>query len=89
MNPILQTFLSRMNKMLHWKVTYNNYFNFFQSVRILMVSMTLIQFNMNTVIDNLETIQEEQIVSDDEESRIYRGQGKLLNKIIHIHVYRY
>ena len=75
--------------MLHWKVPYNNYFNFFQSVRILVVSMTLIQFNMNTVIDNLETIQEEQIVSDDEESRIYRGQGKLLDKIIYIHVYQY
>ena len=75
--------------MLHWKVPYNNYFNFFQSVRILVVSMTLIQFNMNTVIDNLETIQEEQIVSDDEESRIHRGQGKLLDKIIYIHVYQY
>ena len=51
--------------------------------------MILIQFDMNIVIDNLETIQEEQTVSDDEESRIYRGQGKLLNKIIYIHVYRY
>ena len=87
MNPMLQTFLSRMNKMLHWKVIYNNYFTFFQSDRILTVSMTLIQFNMNIVIDYLETIQEEQTVSDDEESRIFRGQGKLLNKIIHIHVY--
>ena len=78
-----------MNKMLHWKVILNNnYFTFFQSDRILTVSMTLIQFNMNIVIDYLETIQEEQI-SDDEESRIYRGQGKLLNKIIHIHVYPY
>ena len=76
--------------MLHWKVIlYNNSFTFFQSDHISTVSMTLIQFNMNIVIDYLETIQEEQTVSDDEESRIYRGQGKLLNKIIHIHVYQY
>ena len=73
MNPKLRTFLSRMNKIQHWKVIYNNYFTLFESDRILTVSMTLIQFNMNIVIDYLETIQEEQTVSDDEESRIYRG----------------
>ena len=42
---------------------------------VLPIFIKLIQFNMNILIDNLETIQDEQTISDDdEESRIYSGQ---------------
>ena len=79
---ILLGCLSQVNSVFDWKVKWKNYsYHVFikpSCIIILPVSNTLIRFNIFVVIDNLDTIQEEQTVhDDDEECRIFSGHGNL------------